>query len=310
MDGDRSATVERERMKTCSVQNSIILILTMIAALPAIAASQADTIAKAAKGSAMMNGSPEDIHSLYTGLGAGSNMIYLGSSISNNKPFYAASVTYGYRNSLFASASASHISETTPYLAFYNLALNYSHAFNSWFDISSVIAGYKSAESLHDSLFEDFAYINLTAGFDWKLLYTKISFSGIVSEENGLYLQIRNSRYFETPSFFSDKAFVSFDPFIDILFGSLISIETVNGSKKYGKAPPFSHGNHKPGTSSEKYSEKFGLMDIEFSLPVTFSYGKFSFEAEASYLLPVYSDPFYPDLKGFTVYLNAFIKIF
>lgn len=309
-DGDRSATFERQRMKTCSIQNHLILILALIATLPAIAVSQSDTISQLSKRSVMPHGSPEDIHSFYTGLGAGSNMIYLGTSISNNKPFYAASVTYGYKNSLFASASASHLSETTPFLAFYNLALNYSHAFNSWFDIAADIAGYKSAESLHDSIFTDFAYINFTTGFDWKLIYTRISFSGVVSEENGVYLQVSNSRYFETPSFFRDKAYVYFDPDIDMLFGSLVSVETVNGSKKYGKAPPFSHGRNKPGTPAETYSEKFGLMDFEFSLPVTFSYSKFSIEVEASYLLPVYSDPFYPDLKGFTFYLNAFFKLF
>ncbi len=56
--------------------------------------------------------------------------------------------------------------------------------------------------------------------------------------------------------------------------------------------------------------EKFGLMDFQFSIPVTFSYGRFSLEAEASYLLPMYSDPYYPDLKGFTFYLNALVKIF
>jgi hypothetical protein len=66
----------------------------------------------------------------------------------------------------------------------------------------------------------------------------------------------------------------------------------------------------KPSSSTETYSEKFGLMDLQFSLPVTFSYGNFSLEAEASYLLPVYTDPYYPEQKGFTFYLNMFFKIF
>jgi hypothetical protein len=278
--------------------------------LPSVALCQADTIQKPATQSQASDESPDDIHSLYAGVGAGSNMIYLGTSISNNRPFYAASATYGYRNTLFASASATHISETTPYLAFYNLALNYSHAFNSWFDISADIAGYKTAESLKDSLFADFAFINLTTGFDWKLIYTRISFSGVLSEQKGFYLQISNSRYFETPGFFNGKALVSFNPDIDLLFGNLVTVDSATGVKKYGNAPPFSHARKKPASPTETYSEKFGLMDVQFSLPVTFSYGKFSFEAEASYLLPVYSDPYYPEQKGFTFYLNAFFKIF
>ncbi len=154
-------------------------------------------------------------------------MIYLGTSISNNKPFCSAAVTYGYRSKFFVSASATHLSDINPYLAFYTLSMNYSHTFNSWFDISADVAGYKAAESLRDSLFADFAYLSLTTGFDWKLLYTRISFSELVSEENGFYLQISNSHYFETPAFFNGKALISFDPVIDLLCGNLITVESV-----------------------------------------------------------------------------------
>jgi len=297
-------------MNNYGKQNQIIILLAMIIALPSAAFCQADTISKPTINSSGKEKPPPHIHSLYTGIGAGSNLIYLGTSISNNKPFYSASATYGYRNSLFVSASASHLNETTPFLAFYNLAMNYSHTFNSWFDLSSDIAGYKTAEPLQDSLFSDFAYVNLTTGFDWKLLYTRISFSGIISEENGFFLQVSNSRYFETPEFFKGKALVSFNPDIDILFGNLISIETASGSNRYGNAPPFSHSRKKPANSADTVNEKFGLIDFMFSIPVTFSYGRFSIEAEASYLLPVNSNPYYIDMKGFTFYLNALIKIF
>jgi hypothetical protein len=297
-------------MNNYGKKNRIVILLAIFLALPSGVFCQADTLSRPADSFSGKEKSSPDIHSLYTGIGAGSNMIYLGTSISNNKPYYSASATYGYRNSLFVSASASHLNETTPYIAFYNLAVNYSHTFNSWFDISSDMAGYKTAEPLQDSLFSDFAYLNLTTGFDWKLLYTRISFSGIISEENGFYLQVSNSRYFETPEFFKGKAFIYFNPDIDILFGNLISIEKASGNNKYGNAPPFSHARNKPANSADTVTEKFGLMDFQFSIPVTFSYGRFSLEAEASYLLPVYSDPYYPDPEGFTFYLNALVKIF
>jgi hypothetical protein len=289
---------------------SINIIILLHAVLPSVAFSQSDSIPGTIRESALPEESGQKHHSLYTGLGAGSNLIYLGTSISNNKPYYAASVTYGFRNSLYATATASHLSETSPYIAFYNLAANYSHPFNSWFDISADIAVYKTAESLRDSLFSDFGYLNLTTGFDWKVLYTRISFSGIVSEANGFYLQISNSRYFETGEFLKGKALVSFDPDIEILFGNLASSETMGGMKRYGIASPFRGTKKQPAGSQENYSENFGLMDLQFSFPVTFSYGNFSIEAEAAYLLPVYSDPLYPEPKGFTFYLNALFKIF
>jgi hypothetical protein len=297
-------------MNKCGIKNHTIIFFAVVVALPSVALCQSDTISKPSDTSLAQIESPPDIHSLYTGIGAGSNLIYLGTSISNNKPFYSGSVTYGYKSTLFASASATHLSETTPYIAFYNLALNYSHAFNAWFDLSADIAGYKTSEPLQDSLFADFAYLNFTTGFDWKILYTRISFSEIISEENGFYLQISNSRYFETPAFFKGKALVSFDPDIDILFGKLISVDTVMGSKQYGNPPPFSHRRKKPSSPTETYSQKFGLMDLEFSLPVKFSYGNFSIEAAPAYLLPLYSNPVYKEPQGFTFYLNVFFKIF
>lgn len=297
-------------MNNYGKKNRIIVCATLVMALFSPGLSQQDTLQKAVTDTLHPGNSSASIHSLYAGAGAGSNMIYLGSSISNNLPFYSASITYGLKNSLFASVSATHLSETYPYVAFYSAALNYSHTFNSWFDISADIAGYNTAESLQDSLFSDFVFANLTTGFDWKLIYTRISFSEIVSEENGFYLQVSNSRYFETPDFFKGKSFVSFDPAIDILFGDIISIETETGSTKYGNSPPFNHSKKKPVNPTEKITEKFGLLDIEFSLPVTFNYGKFSIEAESSYLLPVNSNPYYPPPEGFYFYLNAFFKIF
>ncbi len=308
--GDRAEKYEACRMYKNGIKFHIICLSAILLAMPTVAICQKDTLSGLAATSSISEKSDIDIHALYTGAGGGSNLIYLGTSISNNKPFYSGSVTYGLRNTLFVSASATHLSETIPYLAFYNLALNYSHAFNSWFDISAQIAGYKTAYSLKDSLFADFALMNLTTGFDWKLIYTRISLSQVFPKENGFYLQISNSRYFETPAFFKGKALISFDPDIDILFGNLIRVETVDGTKKIGKTHAFGQVNRKPSLSTETNSVSFGLMDFEFSLPVTFSYGKLSIEAEPAYLLPAYSDPYYPETEGFTFYMNLIFKIF
>lgn len=283
-------------------------LLTMT--LPYVAFSQVDSLSQSGNHHAPETESLTPIHSLYAGAGSGSNMIYLGSTISQNQPFYSASVTYGFRNKLFASASATHIREVDPYLAFYSLSLNYSHTFNSWFDISSTISGYKTPASLQETLFSDFAFINLTTGFDWKLIYTKLSFGGLISNDNRGYLQIRNSRYFETPEFFKGKSQISFDPNINTLFGELVKIESINGVTKYGASPPFRHFKKNPNTTTDIYSSKFGLIDFEFSLPVTFSYGNFSIEAEPTYILPAYTNSDYPVPKGFSFFLNAYFKIF
>lgn len=271
--------------------------------------SQSDTLAKTTKNPAPENDSTYKVHSLYAAIGSGSNMIFLGSTISRDQPFYSTAVTYGYKNSFYASASASHISGVNPYMAYYSLSLNYNHVFNSWFDIASSVSGYKTAESLQEDLFSDFAFINLTTGFDWKLLYTKLSLGELISYDYREYIQVRNSRYFATPEFFNGKGQISFDPNINILFGDIIKIETTTGITRYGSAIPFHHYRNIPNSTIESYSYKFGLMDYEFSLPVTFSYNNFSIEAEPSYILPSYSNSDYPPPEGFTFFLNVYFRI-
>ena len=295
----------------CSYKYTRILTLALlILVLPYAAFSQADTLTQSGKDHDTGDESPSPIHSLFGGVGSGSNMIYLGSTISHDQPFYSTALTYGYRGSFYASASASHLRGINPYLAFYSLSLNYSHVFNSWFDVSADIAGYKTPESLQETLFSDFAFINFTTGFDWKLIYTKLSLGGLISEDSRGYLQVRNSRYFETPDFFKGKARVSFDPNIVILFGELVKIETITGVTKFGASPPFRHFKKNPNSTTESYSSKFGLIDFEFSLPVTFSYSNFSIEAEASYILPAFTNPDYPAPKGFSFFLNVYFRIF
>ena len=60
-------------------------------------------------------GETKSPHALYSGGGYGSNMIYLGSTISQDHPYGYGSVSYGYRNQLFASVSAVHLSGTDPF---------------------------------------------------------------------------------------------------------------------------------------------------------------------------------------------------
>lgn len=288
----------------------LLIFALLILGLHLRAFSQSDAVNHPEKDLKTHPDSTSSLHSLYAGVGSGSNMIFLGSSISHDHLFYTTALTYGYKNCFYASVSASHITEVNPFVAFYALSLNYNHVFNTWFDISSSVSAYKTPSSLRDILFSDFAFINLTTGFDWKLVYTKVSFGDLISDENRGYIQIRNSRYFETPEFFKGKGQISFDPNINTLFGELVKITSITGVTKYGSSPPFRHLKKNPNNTSESISYKFGLMDFEFSLPVTFSYGNISIEAEPSYILPAYKNTDYPAPEGFTFYLNINFKIF
>ncbi len=284
-----------------------IVLLFIPSAMPGQAGqvkAQADTVAAS-------DISGRSKHSFYAGSGYGSNMIYLGSTISRNQPYGYGSLIYGFDSELYASFSAVHLSGLKPFVSFYIGAISYSHVFNSWFDISAGIYRYEVEPSLSDTLFGDFTYSDLTLGFDWRLIYTKLSLGGLFSEENQAYFQIRNSRYFKTPEFSRKDAFVSFDPYVNLLFGTIITAETSTETFTTPSGPgrKWRIFNLPSGTSTI-YKRKSGLMEIDFGIPVAFNGNIITIEAETAYVLPMYDDSYYPGSKGFIFLLSAIFRIF
>ncbi|HSL85994.1 MAG TPA: hypothetical protein VK861_03580 [Bacteroidales bacterium] len=260
------------------------------------------------------NGDAEDSsavskHSLFTGLGYGSNMIWLGSTISQNQPFGYGALTYGFNSELYVTLSAVHLSDTDPFLAFYTGSINYNHVFNNWFDISAGLYRYEVVPSLSDTLFGSFSYADFIMGFDWKLIYTKISLGGLMSYDNQLYIQIRNSRYFQTPDFFKGKANISFDPYVNLLMGTYTQAETTNGPPVV-IFPPFRKWRTETQATTTTYTRRFGIIDIDLGLPVALNTDRMSIEAEAGYVFPVYKDSEYPQPEGFLFLLSAYLRIF
>ena len=271
-------------------------------------ASSADTTIEKGEGSR---------HSLFTGLGYGSNMVYMGSSISGNQPFGYGSLIYGFDNKLYASVSSIHLSGLDPFLQLYNGSVSFSHVFNSWFDITSTATGYHVQEAIRDSLLSDFIYGDITLGIDWRLLYTTISAGGLISSETSTYFQIRNSRYFKTPDFFRKKAFISFDPYVNVLFGTLTSSETtsvITGITSISSSGKWGYGKQQSQsvqtTDYTTTSKSFALLGIDFGLPVSLNTGRFTFDTEIGYLLPTYSDKLYPAPEGLVLTFGATIRIF
>ena len=248
-------------------------------------------------------------HALFTSLGYGSNFIYMGSTISGNKPYGYISLIYGYNSELYVSVSTVHLSDISPLFAFHTGTLNYSHVFNSWFDISASISRYQVAASLENTLFNSFNYGDITLGFDWKILYTKISGGLLMSDESNGYLQLRNSRYFQTREFTRKKIYFSLDPFFTVLSGTITKIKTTEG-KIVTVSPPYKkggkYGQSKPVTT---ISRSFGIIEADCGLPISFNAGKFTLEAEPGYILPVSDNPDYAGPAGLYFMLSAYFRI-
>jgi hypothetical protein len=282
-----------------------IMIMAAIVILAASRLSAQQDVKSPAGNDSATTAKSESKHSLFATTGFGYNMIYMGTSLSQDKPYYSGGLIYGFKNELFLSVSAFHLNAYDPFISFSTFALIYTHTFNSWFDISLSASRYQVNKILADTLFTSFLYGDLTLGFDWKLLYTKVSAGGLFSEASGVYFQMRNSRFFETPQFFNDKANFSFDPYVNLLFGTLT--ETKDGTMVV--TPPFGKGKSGRGSSTETTS-KFSLMEIDLGLPVSFNIGKFTIDAEPGYAIPLYSEPSALNTTGFVFTMGIYFKIF
>ena len=309
------------------------LLCTMLGAgMPLNVSSQTDTTKNSS-------------HSFYTAAGYGSNMIYLGSTLSQNQSYGYGSLIYGFKDAVFASVSAVALTGQDEFPAFYIGSLSYSHTFNSWFDISAGLYRYQFSKSLVDSLFDNFFYGDITLGLDWKILYSKISAGSLFSYGNQGYFQVKNSRYFQTPVFSKRNVYFSFDPYVNLLFGSLTRIETssdtiitisypflknisgsvsgsgngkINGNGTGGGmgtgagsgTTSTSPATSKTTTTNFEYLSSFGFLEIDFGFPISFNTNRLTIEAEPGYILPVYDDPVYQGLKGFNFMLSIYLKIF
>lgn len=247
-------------------------------------------------------------HSLYAGLGAGNNMMYLGSTISQDQPYNYGSVTYGFRDALYASVTSVHLSGKKPFSAFYAASLSYAKTFNSWFDLAVSVTGYDVAKDLRDTLFGNFLYNDLTVGIDWKVLYTKLSAGALMNGSLNGYYQVRNSRFFDIPVSAGDRFSLSLDPYVNVVLGTTTTYES--SGKTITTGNPFKSKGSTKTITTTKATTVFGVMETDIGLPVAFNAPKFTVEIEPGYVLPVYNDPEYPGTKGFLIMISGYFRIF
>lgn len=299
----------------------------------------------------------------YSGAGYGSNMIWLGSTISRNQPYGYGAVAFSLFEKFTVSGSAFYLPNLAPTApAFYNASLYFNHDITSWLDISAGIYRYMVRPELADTLFGTFNYADISLGVDWKILFTEVNYGAFVMKDPPAYIQVKNSRYFETPSFFRKKVNISFNPYVNILFGNLVTSQIFEGTELitstqtfltpvttaitsgtgmghgsgsgYGSRSAAGQGSGSTSgtgaatttttsttttitttttevpTTTTVYSENFDLIEMEFGLPVSLNLDFMSLEAEAGYVLPMYSNLSYPGPKGFVFTISVFFKIF
>lgn len=298
-------------MKRTMIRSAIIgwfiLLQSQVACLTAQPLQPGDTIPDITSDTVKSS-----IHSFYAGTGYGSNMLYLGTTMSQDHGFGYAYLSYGLADKLYLTATGYTVGGFSPVAAFFNLGISFSHTLNSWFDISTSLSRYNVAKELRDTLFSNFTYADATLGLDWRLLYSKVSVGGLFAGYGQFYLQTRHSRYFETPSFARGKASFSFDPYVNLLFSTLVTAETTGGVTETTVSPSYRPWRRDSQTSTPGtiYTESFGLTEIDLGLPIAFNYDFLTLEIEPGYVFPMYSVTGSSGTKGFLLMAGLYFRIY
>lgn len=243
----------------------------------------------------------EPKHALYSGFGYGSNMLFSAISFSSNQPYLSTDLLYSYNQCWIASATIYHLPGIDPAIAFYDFSIGFRQSFNSYLDAGISFSSYSTSKKLQSDYFGNFNYLTISGGLDWRILYTQLIYSSMLKDQSSGYLQIKNSHFFSTPYMFKGRGYLTFDPAVNMVMGDKYSSQVI--VSQTGK------GNNVTMTETIIYKSSFGLLDMEFSLPVGFNFGKATFEMEPLYYLPIYEDPDFPARKGLFLFINLYFKI-
>jgi hypothetical protein len=246
-------------------------------------------------------------HYLSSSLSYGNNSSFLGRFQSRTMPYLGADVTVMHRKGFWVSAMAYDIVSSPIVVDEIDLMAGWSFDISKKWDASLFYGRYFFPENteLLKSYVANSA--SVAAGFDWSILYTRLSSAYIFGNDiRDVFLILDNSHYFEFPNILGGD-YVSIDPQVSLIAGTQTFYEqfvieeeiprNAAKGKDKGKGKGTGKGNGQDkvpsGGSTTEFSivenetRSFNLMSYEVSLPVMYTRGNWSFETSGRYAIPV-----------------------
>ncbi len=249
-------------------------------------------------------------HQFYTGVGYGSNLIYYGTSVSGNQPYYSAELLYAWNGGIWAGAGLFHLPGNQPFFSFVDLSAGYNYVFNKVFDAGISISQYFGGESLDTTFYSNYTFLSANLGIDWVVAYTSVSPGWLVAEDNSFYLMIENSRYFRTPILGKKGNYFTFNPGVSFMFGSYAWLTQMRRQGGGGGG----QGPGPGGTKTFYYTttelrEDFRLLDLQVGIPIAFNTKRLSLEFEPAYFFNFIEDENGEKSGQFYFTAGIFLKI-
>ncbi|MEX2232106.1 MAG: hypothetical protein WD824_08100 [Cyclobacteriaceae bacterium] len=254
-----------------------------------------DLLEDSVKASGKSDSTTKKTRTLFFGLTYGSNSSFLGRYQARILPYYSADISYKNKTGLFLSFLAYDINNSITFLDEVDVMAGWNVDLSKRVDASVFYTRYfftESSELIKASVANT---ASASLGLDWGLLYSKITGYYIFGPTHDFFLVIDNSRYIEFPPIFRKDDYLALDPKITIITGTQTFVDThyINqgtplirpGNGRPG-GNPGSGGSTRPATT-ETSQTIFNVLSYEFSLPVSYNTGKFSFEITGRYSIPV-----------------------
>ena len=212
---------------------------------------------------------------LEVGLRYESDYTYFGRSQAGALPFAATTLTYTTKDGLYASAELYSLLGTKAALDETDLTLGWDHNLGKTLDVSLSYSRYffpSGSELVKSSVNNSF---DAALGQDWKVLYTQLSATYLFGKGIGrgdAFLVLENSRSFEIPHVLGARNFLTFEPLLSLAAGTQ-SFAEASLTRRSGR--------------KSSLVRRFGLVDYEVSVPLTYTVGKVALAAGWRYVRPV-----------------------
>lgn len=234
---------------------------------------------------------------VFFGLTYGNNSSFLGRYQAARLPYYSADISYKSKTGFWLSTVAYNISNSLTFVDEVDVMAGWNANLSKRVDGSVYYTRYfftESTELIKSSVSNT---LSASLGLDWKVLYSKISGHYIFGGASDFFVVMDNSKYFELPGLFHEEDYFSLEPKLSIIAGTQTFVDsyyaergvpltsTTNVGPSRGKANAPSSGA--PTSGGEFVQTTFNVLSYEFSLPVAYNTGRFSFEVMGRYSIPV-----------------------
>lgn len=226
----------------------------------------------------------------------GNNSSFLGRYQAEVLPYYSADISYMSKTGFWLSLMTYEINNSATFIDEVDLIAGWNMNLSRRLDASVYYTRYfftGSTELIKASVANTGT---VSLGADWGFIYSKVSANYIFGGASDFFIVIDNSRYMEVPRIFSKNDYLSFEPKISIISGTQTFVDThyinqgtplfipTGGGPSSGRRPGSGSG---PAPTAESSETIYNILSYEFSLPIAYNTGNFSFEINGRYSIPV-----------------------